>query len=189
MVGSVSSLQPTTDVAQAKTLIQQAGATGATVQITTITFEPYPTYAKLVQAQLDAIGLNVKIVTFPSGGTAREMYAQGDYAMRMASTVGTAPDPSQIVDSYYLGTDHPGTKDPAEVAKIKQAETLPLGSSERNSAFQDINKDLTTKYIDWVPICMNTNSFAATKSMIGLNQLREATLSQAANYSFAQIAK
>jgi ABC-type transport system substrate-binding protein len=189
MVGYDSSLQPQTNIAQAKDLIQAAGATGAKIKMVTIEFEPWATFGKLVQAQLDAIGLNVQLDIIANGGTYLQLYSQGQYGMVSGATGVSAPDPTAILDTWYFSPFNPGVKDPTEVAKIHQSEQLPLDSSQRNPAFQDVNRDLTTKYFPWVPICQQTNDFAANKKVIGLTSLQNAAFTQDPNWSFLQVAK
>jgi peptide/nickel transport system substrate-binding protein len=177
-----------TDVVKAKQLIQAAGATGATIKMLSISIEPYNTFARLVQAQLAAIGLKVEIVVSPTT-TFRAMYGQGGYGMLLSPTTVTGADPSQVVDQFYVGVSNPGTKDPTLVAKIAQAEQMSLGTSQRDSAFQDINKDLTTKDLAWAPICQQTNIFVANKQIIGLGSMPDSALIGSSDSSYVQIAK
>jgi ABC-type transport system substrate-binding protein len=185
---STSISGPPMDVAQAKQLISSAGATGATVKLLDIAFEPYPTFAQLVQAQLDAIGLSVKIVQQP-GAVFRTVYAQGGYGMLLANLSMTSPDPSSLLDLYVTGSGNPGTKDPALIAQVAHAEQLPIGSKERTAAMQAINNDLTTKDVLWAPLCQGTSIFVGSKKLIGLNALPNVTLSSDAVFSHLEVAK
>jgi ABC-type transport system substrate-binding protein len=169
MVGYVPSLTPTTDVAKAKQLIQQAGATGASITMLTIPNLPYLTWAEVAQAQLDAVGLNVKLDVQP-GTVYRTLYLQGGYGMLAATPNVSAFDPSLIITQYVLG--YPGTKDPALTSEINSALQLPLGTSQRNTAFQQINTDLTTKYYPWVSMCVPIYTFAANKKLVNLNTMQ-----------------
>jgi ABC-type transport system substrate-binding protein len=172
--GYVNSLKPQTNIAEAKKLIQEAGATGATIKMVTITFEPDGTFAKLVQAQLSTIGLNVQITYAP--GTFRVLYGQGDYGMMLTATTVTATDPSLVLDQYVLGQGNPGTKDPTVVAKIHQAEQLPIGSPQRTAAMEDLNKTLTNTELLWAPICQGQNIFVANKNVLGMNAMQDAAI-------------
>jgi ABC-type transport system substrate-binding protein len=189
LVGYVDSLTPKTDIAQAKSLIASAGANGAKVKVLSINVQPYIAFAQVLQAQLDNIGLNVQIMTLAAGGTFRLLYQQGGYGMLLAPTSIQAPDPSQVVDQYVLGIGNPGTKDPTLVAKIHQAEQLPVGSSQRAAAFQDVNRYLTTTALLWAPICQGINIMIGNKKVIGLNAMPNAALSVDATASYLQIAK
>jgi peptide/nickel transport system substrate-binding protein len=188
MVGYVQSLTPTTNVAQAKSLVQAAGATGATIKLISIGIEPFATFAKLIQAQLGNIGLTVQIETEPTS-TFRTLYAQGSTGMLMAQATVTSPDPTGVISLYVLGSNNPGTKDPTLVAEINQAEQLSLGTPQRATAFQNINRDLTTKDLIWAPICTGANIFVANKKMIGLGSMPNAEFAQTADNDYLQIAK
>jgi peptide/nickel transport system substrate-binding protein len=189
VVGYIPSLAPlTTDVTQAKALIQSAGATGATVKMLYIAFQPWPTFAQILQAQLNAIGLKVQLVVAP-GASYRVMYAQGGYGMMLATTAMAYPDASAFLDQLAVGSGNPGTKDPALVSEVQQAEQLPVGSSQRATAMQTVNKTLNNDLL-WAPLCDPINLFAATKNVIGLNTaFPNAYLSQAAPFEVLQIAK
>jgi peptide/nickel transport system substrate-binding protein len=182
---------PAYDQAQAKQLIQQAGAAGAKIKMLSITFPPYPVMAGVVQNELNAIGLNVQIDALPPGGTFRTLFQQGGYGLLMAPTSITALDPSQILDMYVLGIGNPGTHDPALEAQIKQAETLPIGSSARNSAMQKINDALTQPQdMLWVSLCARHDLFVADRKLIGLQtDYPISQFSQAATEEYLQIGK
>jgi ABC-type transport system substrate-binding protein len=189
MVGYISGYQGLGyDPAKAKQLIQSAGATGAAVKIVSVPIQPYATFATLMQAQLDAIGLNVTIDTVTTT-LQRPTYQQGGYGILDGPTTVSTGDPTAVLAQYVLGAGNPGTKDPTLLAEIDQAEQLPLGSAERAKAFQNINKDLTEKYLLWAPICQGTNIFVGNKNVIGLNSMPNAVLSQAPTNMFLQIAK
>jgi ABC-type transport system substrate-binding protein len=187
MDGYVSSLTPQYDPAKAKQLVQAAGATGAKVKLLTITFGAYPAFAQLIQAQLDAIGLNVEIVTQP-GNVFRVTYNQGGAGMLLGQEALFAPDPSQLLDQFVLSSFNPGTKDPALVAEIQHAEQLPVGSKERTAAMQTINKDLLTALV-WSPICQPVNILAATKNVIGLNKIEDLLFTSLGVFGAMQAAK
>jgi peptide/nickel transport system substrate-binding protein len=189
MVGYIKGYQGLGEnVAQAKQMIQAAGANGAVIKMVTIPNEPFATLAQIAQAQLDAIGLNVQISQQP-GAVFRVLYSQGQYGMLFAPDSLLGPDPSQIVDNYYLGQMNPGTTDPTMVAEIRSAEQLPLGTPQRTTAFEQINKDLTTKYVPWAAVCQEVQVFVANKKVIGLNNLPEAVFTAAPNEEYLQIAK
>jgi hypothetical protein len=101
----------------------------------------------------------------------------------------TAPDPSQIVDQFYVGTGNPGSKDPTLIAKIDQAERLPLSSSQRTAAFEQINKDLTSSSLAWAPICQQTNIFVANKKIMGLTTMPDSALIGSSDSSYVQKSK
>jgi ABC-type transport system substrate-binding protein len=189
MDGYVSSLKPTTNVAEATNLIQSAGATGAKVKLVTVNVAMYATFAQLIQAQLDAIGLKVSLSLEPAGATYRILYSQGGFGMLLATPAISAPDPSQILDTYVAGSGNPGTKDPALLAKISQAETLSIGSSQRTAAMQEINKDLTTNYLYWTSICAEYNIFVANSNVIGLGSISNAAISADPTIASLQVGK
>jgi peptide/nickel transport system substrate-binding protein len=188
MLGYDKSLSLQTNVSQTKQLIQQAGATGKKITLITLNVQPWPTFAQLIQAQLDAIGLNVQSQQ-AIGSSFRVLYSQGHAGMLLATTVLSAPDPGGIFDTYYLGVLNPGTKDPAFAAQIRSADTLPLGSSQRADAFEAINQAVQSNYLPWTPICQQVNTFAATKQVIGLNAIPNATLTGEPSTAVLQIAK
>jgi ABC-type transport system substrate-binding protein len=182
---------PAYDQAQAKQLIQQAGATGAKIKMLSITFPPYPTLAGIVQNELNAIGLNVQIDALPPGGTFRLLYQQGGYGLLMAPTSISAVDASQILDAYVVGIGNPGTHDAALEAQIGKAEALPIGSSARNSELQKVNDALTQPQdMLWVSLCAQHNLYVADRKMIGLlTDYPNAELSQAATEEYLQVGK
>jgi ABC-type transport system substrate-binding protein len=176
------------NVAQAKQMIQAAGANGATIKVMTTIVAPFPTLTQIVQAQLAAIGLKIDIVQQP-GSTFRTLYSQGGYGMLMAPDSLNAPDSSQVVNLFYTGYQNPGAKDPATVAEIQTALGLPIGSSQRDQAFQQINKDLMTKDLAWAPLCSVTNIFVADKKVIGLNSMPFGVLTAGPVHQYLQISK
>jgi ABC-type transport system substrate-binding protein len=182
---------PAYNQAQAKQLIQQAGATGAKVKMLSITYAPYPTLAGIVQNELDAIGLDVSIDALPPGGTFRTLYQQGAAPLLMAPTSISAVDASQILDAYVVGIGNPGTHDAALEAQIQQAEALPIGSSARASALQKVDDALTQpQNMLWVSLCAQHNLYVADNKLIGLvTDYPNALLSQAATEEYLQIAK
>src|SRR5207249_3330686 len=99
LAGYVPSIKaPKQNVDQAKKLIQGAGVSGATIKYLVSNTEPYPTIAKVIQAQLNAIGLNVEL-TIISGSVMRPMFRQGGWQMIAGPTTGTSPDPTAPIDS------------------------------------------------------------------------------------------
>jgi ABC-type transport system substrate-binding protein len=177
MDGYVPSLKPVTNVAEATSLIQSAGASGAKVKLVTVNVAMYATFAQLIQAQLDAIGLKVSLSLEPAGATYRILYSQGGFGMLLATPAISAPDPSQILDTYVAGSGNPGTKDPALLTKIDQAERMNIGTSQRTAAMQEINKELTTNYLYWTGICSEYNIFVANNNVIGLGSMSNAAIS------------
>jgi peptide/nickel transport system substrate-binding protein len=187
MVGYDPALKPTTDVAQAKQLIQAAGATGAKIKMLTIPNQPYQTWAQVAQSQLDAVGLNVTLVTVP-GTVYRIMFQQGGYGMLEAGPLVNAPDPGLVLNQYVLGIGNPGTKPPALVTEINAAEQLALGTSQRQAAFQKINDELSTSYYFWAPECTPIYTYAAPKKVVGLGTMQYA-FAGVPNINFLQITK
>jgi ABC-type transport system substrate-binding protein len=189
MVGYLPSLTaPAPDVAQAKQLIQQAGATGATIKLLTINVAPYYTWAQVAQAELDAIGLNIQIVV-ATAGTYRTMYQNGGYGMLQATPSTTSSlDPTQMLDQYVLGQGNPGTKDPTLVAQINSAQQLSLGSPQRTTAYQKINQELSSQYFLWASECLPIYTYAATNKIIGLATMPDA-FAGTPEINFVQMAK
>jgi ABC-type transport system substrate-binding protein len=176
------------DPAQAKQLIEQAGATGKTITLDTIPNQPFIALAEIAQSQLDAIGLHVTITQLP-GASFRVQFAQGAFGLLFAPDSIQAPDPAQVTDTFYLGPMYPGVKDPAMVAEIQSAEQQPLGSPQRTTAFEQINRDLVTKYVPWAPVCEEVQVFVGNKKVIGLNQLPGAVFTAAPNEEYVQIGR
>jgi ABC-type transport system substrate-binding protein len=191
LVGNIPSYKaPSQDVAKAKQLIQSAGANGAKVTLLSIQYEPYPTFAQIAEAQLNAIGLNVSIKSLPPGATFRTMYQQGGYGMLLAPPSITYPDTSQILDMYVAGVGNPGTKDPALLAQIKSAEALAIGSSQRTKAMEAINMELMTPaQMLWVPVCHGSNIWVASSKIMGLNAMPLGTLTAGPTSTYLQVGK
>jgi ABC-type transport system substrate-binding protein len=181
---------PAQNVAEAKQLIQQAGATGATLTLVDTSFAPYYTFGDILQAQLDAIGLNIKINEL-APGTERVPFQNGNGDLLMAPTSLSIPDPTFILDTYVDGLGNPGTKNPALQAEIQHAETLSIGSSARAQALQAINRELLSPAdMVWVPLCRGANILAANKNVIGLQtEVQNLTFTTGANWSYLQVAK
>jgi ABC-type transport system substrate-binding protein len=188
MDGYIKGFAPATNVAQAKQLIQSAGATGATLKMVTIPNEPFATLAKLTQAQLDDIGLNVQIVTQP-GAVYRVQFAQGQYPLMFAQTSISNPDPSAVLDQFVISPANPGTKDPTLVSQIQAAEAMSVGSSQRTAAMQAINRALSTQYYIWAPVCESVDIFVANPKVMGLDAIPSGALSDAPDASYLQISK
>jgi ABC-type transport system substrate-binding protein len=187
MVGYDPSLKPTTDVAMAKQLIQEAGATGATIRMLTINVAPYYTFAQVAQSELDAIGLNIRLVVSPPN-TYRTLYQQGGYGMLEATPSFTSLDPTQMLDQYVRGLGNPGQKDPALDAQIQQAEQLSLGTSQRNKDYQAINRELSTETFLWATECVPYYTYAANNKVIGLGAMPQASAGTPV-ITFLQMAK
>ena len=177
-----------TDVAAAKKLVSDAGATGASVKMLQYNVEPQNTLAKVAQAQLQQIGLNVELVPILST-LGRATFRAGGYGLLTVSITSPATaDPTGWTDQYVVGIENPGTKDPALGALIDKARTNPLGSKERETAFRDVNKALTDDPI-WASMCQIVNTFIGSKRILGMDSMPGAALTLVPDMHYLQIAK
>jgi peptide/nickel transport system substrate-binding protein len=179
------SLEPRTDVEEAKELIEEAGAAGATVKVVQFDIEPYVTLTNIVQRQLNDVGFNVEL-TRVSGQLGRPTFQEGGHAIMVAPTSATYPDPMTYLERDVLGIGNPGEQDPELVGMIEEAAVLPLESDERTVAFEEINKYMVENPV-WVPMCQQTNLFAGTSQLVGLDEMPYAAMSQAPDSHYLQV--
>lgn len=91
-----------TDVAAAKALIEQAGASGATITFdyandyTRLAGVDYNVIAQAIQAQLKAIGLNVELNPTPTS-TSLQRYSDGQTQLALWSWPPDYPDPDNLL--------------------------------------------------------------------------------------------
>src|SRR5262249_10343799 len=91
VTGYDAKLNVKTDFALATKMVADNGAPGASIKMLQYNVEPQNTLAKVAQAQLQAIGLNVELVPILST-IARATWRQGGYGM-MTASVTSAPSP------------------------------------------------------------------------------------------------
>ncbi|HEY2044300.1 MAG TPA: ABC transporter substrate-binding protein [Jatrophihabitans sp.] len=93
----------TQDLATAKQLISTAGATGTTVNLLCPNSDAYPATAAIVQQNLNAIGLNVKIETTDFATVVSRMFTSHSYEIGLVA-LSMEEDPAGHIDRYLLST-------------------------------------------------------------------------------------
>jgi peptide/nickel transport system substrate-binding protein len=127
------------DVARARQLLAQAGAPNPTFSALTNTSTVLQNMSLAMQAQWAQAGVKLNITSVPPDqGLAR--WASGAFDIYISTNSGAA-DPSGVIDLYFTtgGTYTQGTV-PQELADMtSKARLLPLGSAERDKAYQAIS--------------------------------------------------
>src|SRR5262249_49481787 len=123
---------------------------------------------QVMQQALQAIGLTVQLVP-TAGTTIRPTWQTGNYDAAVKSITGRV-DPASTLNVSYLGQDNVGTP-PAELTHMTtKALVLPVGSKDRNKAYQAISKYLVDNPIQ-VPILQGVFTYAYSSNTVGAKNL------------------
>src|SRR5690606_28568177 len=104
-------------------LIEEAGATGAAVQIIQGSGEPYRSMAEVLQQQLNDVGLNVELVSM-GNSEVRVWWREGGYHGVVLSLLGQ-PESSITLNRGYTGPDTPSPVPEELTAMADAALALP----------------------------------------------------------------
>jgi peptide/nickel transport system substrate-binding protein len=127
------------DLARAKQLLAQAGAPNPTFSAVVNTSTVIQNLALAMQAQWAQAGVKLQITSVPPDqGLAR--WASGSFDIFISTNSGAA-DPSGVIDLYFTtgGTYTQGTVPQGLSDLTSKARLLPLGSAEREKAYQAIS--------------------------------------------------
>ena len=156
----------------ARQLLKDAGVEGTTVTFVQLLTPPIDQLAEVVQQALGDIGLTVKLEPFDAS-EARTTWATNGYDGIVAGFAGQ-PEPSQTLSLEYIGGDNPATP-PTELVKMAdEAIALPFGSTERDEAYQAINRYLAENPIH-VPLVSSTSVIVARPEVVGSDLMAPGT--------------
>jgi peptide/nickel transport system substrate-binding protein len=148
------------DVTKAKQLVQQAGATGAPVQIWTTNASPAPQAAQYLASVLSSIGLKVTGVrTIDDSVYWDELLNQKtDPQIAFNHFDQDYPEGEDFIDTLLNGrnivnvgnNDVSNTNDPALNTMIEQTKQMPLGAA-RNAMWAKIDNEFMQRDAGWAP--------------------------------------
>jgi peptide/nickel transport system substrate-binding protein len=148
------------DVAKAKQLIQQAGATGASVQIWTTNADPAPKAAQYLASVLSQIGLNVTDVKAVDDSVYWDtlLTQSGDPQIAFNHFDQDFPEGEDFIDTTLNGehivnvgnNDVSNTDDPTLNAMIDRTKLMPLGAA-RNAQWAKIDAYFMQRDAGWAP--------------------------------------
>jgi peptide/nickel transport system substrate-binding protein len=148
------------DVAKAKQLIQQAGATGASVQIWTTNADPAPKAAQYLASVLNEIGLNVTDVKAVDDSVYWDtlLTQSGDPQIAFNHFDQDFPEGEDFIDTTLNGehivnvgnNDVSNTDDPTLNAMIDRTKLMPLGAA-RNAQWAKIDAYFMQHDAGWAP--------------------------------------
>ncbi|TDB91424.1 hypothetical protein E1264_01995 [Actinomadura sp. KC216] len=133
------------DLAKAKSLVEEAGATGAKVEIVTVAGnQVFEQLATIVQEQLKKIGLNASVAAVAPPQVVSRFTAEKNVAMAFGAT-GNAFDPSDTLDRYGLakGLYNPGGMKNDKVEKLAKDALRETDQAKRMAIYQEISKAIT----------------------------------------------
>ena len=148
------------DVAKAKQLIQQAGASGASVQIWTTNADPAPKAAQYLASVLSQIGLNVTGVKAVDDSVYWDtlLTQSGDPQIAFNHFDQDFPEGEDFIDTTLNGehivnignNDVSNTDDPTLNAMIDRTKLMPLGAA-RNAQWAKIDAYFMQHDAGWAP--------------------------------------
>jgi peptide/nickel transport system substrate-binding protein len=148
------------DVAKAKQLVQQAGATGASVQIWTTNADPAPKAAQYLASVLNEIGLNVTDVKAVDDSVYWDtlLTQSGDPQIAFNHFDQDFPEGEDFIDTTLNGehivnvgnNDVSNTDDPTLNAMIDRTKLMPLGAA-RNAQWAKIDAYFMQHDAGWAP--------------------------------------
>ncbi len=148
------------DLAKAKQLIQQAGATGASVQIWTTNADPAPKAAEYLASALSQIGLNVTGVKAVDDSVYWDtlLTQSGDPQIAFNHFDQDFPEGEDFIDTTLNGehivnvgnNDVSNTDDPTLNAMIDRTKLMPLGAA-RNAQWAKIDAYFMQHDAGWAP--------------------------------------
>jgi ABC-type transport system substrate-binding protein len=165
----------------ARQLIQEAGATGATVTLLHPASAPYDAIAAVVQQSLNAVGLNVSLQPVDNAQM-RAKWREGKSQAAINTNVAQV-DPGSTLLGSYLGGDNPAPPAPELVAMANAARALPVSSPQQAQAYQQISKYLVDNPIH-VPLVQFGAVFLAAPNVVGSDGM---SLTGAVDLSFSHV--
>lgn len=156
------------DLARAKALLQEAGVGPFSFDALVTTQEPQASIGVAIKQQLAPLGITMNIIPTP-GSPLRPMFRQGNHgAMVMTASV-PAPDPTTIIDAFFMSPDNPGGVTPQFASAVAEARTKPVGSPDQAAAYKALSRmayeDPRQIYVCWNPVIL-----LARKPVSGLDK-------------------
>jgi peptide/nickel transport system substrate-binding protein len=142
------------DIATAKQLISAAGATGASVTLLSPNSDAYPATAAIVQQNLNAIGLNVKIETTDFATVVSRLFTSHNYQIGLVA-LSMEQDPAGHIDRYLLSTGASNFSryaNPQVDALLKQGH-VELDTTKRKAIYEQALKIALIDDSAIAPIC------------------------------------
>jgi peptide/nickel transport system substrate-binding protein len=162
------------DPEEARRLVEDAGAVGASFDIVHSTALPQASMAQISQQALAEIGLEARLVPV-SPSEALPAWREGRHAAMLGHITGQ-PEPSMTLDLSYLPGDNPpsnnpaGSVDPELEALAEEGLRLPVGSEEREQHYQEIAQYLFENPVH-VPIAQFSSVTVCRPEVVGCEQL------------------
>jgi peptide/nickel transport system substrate-binding protein len=175
------------NVAKAKSLIDKAGATGASVTAIFPATDPYPDLATVIQQQLGAVGIKLTVQPITPALTIGE-WRKGSYDSYIGAFSGS-PDPAMQLANYIEVENFGGTAAlPAGLPdKAAKAKDLPIGSKQRDEAYQEISRMLVDSPVH-VPLFQFCTGFASSPKVVNMDKVMAAGNISWSDLSYAGIA-
>jgi peptide/nickel transport system substrate-binding protein len=158
------------DVAKATSLVNAAGAQGANIKILYPTIDPFPALAQIVQASLQAVGINSTLVAKPPSETSGDWLA-GDYDMFVGTWSGS-PSPERLASIDLDQTNVGKGVDAGANALVATAAALDQTSAEAAAAWQAVGAYLYENPIV-VPILRSAAGWLGSSKVVGLGNLQQ----------------
>jgi peptide/nickel transport system substrate-binding protein len=150
-------------------LVEEAGATGATVEIIQQTpSEPQSSLAVVAEQALGEIGLEVEL-TPVSPTEARALWREGGHQAMIGPIIGQI-DPGSTLAVSYLAADNPATPPEELVRMADEASALPPDSPEQEQAYQEISAWLIENPIH-APIFQFSTVIVARPNVVGAENM------------------
>jgi peptide/nickel transport system substrate-binding protein len=162
------------DPEEARRLVEDAGAVGASFDIVHSTALPQASMAQISQQALAEIGLEARLVPV-SPSEALPTWREGQHAAMLGHITGQ-PEPSMTLDLSYLPGDNPPSNNPARSvdpeleALAEEGLQLPVGSDEREQHYQEIAQYLYENPVH-VPIAQFSSVTVCRPEVVGCEQL------------------
>jgi peptide/nickel transport system substrate-binding protein len=163
------------DAAKAKDLLAQAGQSDLTLKFyypTEVTrpYMPAPQeIATVLSESLQAAGIKVELVPRPwNGGYKDDVQKLGKHDIHLLGWTGDYNDAGNFIGTFF-GREKPefGFSEPALFAAMSDADSK-VDTKAHESAYQQVNRDLLSKYLPAVPISHSPPAFVVSKKIKGL---------------------
>jgi len=165
-VGHVEEPESTYDIEQAKALMAEAGVGNLRMRLLTPDLPQRRQAATAVQAQLKEIGIDAEIVTVSAAVVVTE-WQTGNYQLGVFGSNGGI-DPSAPLEQRF-GNSALDALDPAIARMAAAARTLPVGSEDRDQAYQELNQYLIEKPFHII-ICAENAYLVARPNVVNFDQ-------------------
>ncbi|MEJ2852792.1 MULTISPECIES: ABC transporter substrate-binding protein [unclassified Saccharothrix] len=163
------------DVAKAKELLTQAGATGLTLKFYVPTevsrpYMPNPTeIAAVITDDLKAAGINVEIVSRPwNGGYKDDVQKAGKHDLHLLGWTGDYNDAGNFVGTFFgRAKAEFGFDDKALFDALSAADAV-VDETKHADAYKQVNRDIMSKYLPAVPVSHSPPAIVVSSKISGL---------------------